>query len=364
MRRHFRVQTFYHQSTPGAAIEADSYITGGADPLQGQKAETNGPFKSFALTYDGSAPGVDSPFTYSLFSMEDHSPQAAWRKRRHQQSIRASRASEGIFIGLGIESAPADTTPLLNAHVLAEYPATNYAGRRKRHILLAGLARDAVKGVDPNLLPATSYLGDTCQLLGEIQAHMLEATIDGGLSWSLWTAEEVRSFLNERLSRFLDETHLIEADRVIPTLAGTYMYDLPGDLIAIERIAYLEAGSYSILPRIEKFTLDNGQPGWETTTGTPLYYVEEPLDPLTIRVVPTPSVAGSILLRYVPQHSTVGAVCQPIEIPSMFVPAIKYGVMADMLSKEGEANDPLRADQFEHRFQEGIALASMLMGKV
>ncbi len=54
---------------------------------------------------------------------------------------------------------------------------------------------------------------------------------------------------------------------------------------------------------------------------------------------------------------------QLIPIPANFSWALKYGIMADMLGKEGEAQDVKRAKYCESRFGEGLELVKMWMGR-
>ena len=216
------------------------------------------------------------------------------------------------------------------------------------------------EGLTAPWVPASAYQFDSCQLLSEIQAHLLETTIDGGLTWSLWTAEEVLGYFNERVSRFLLETGLLRTRANISLVVGQALYDLPSDLISLRRLA---VGTTSLLP-LSKWELDNGYPGWQSETpATPTRYAIWPEHSLTVRVVPVPDAAGTMVAHYVPNAPTITSVCVPVPIPGTFAPGIKYGVMADMLSKQGEANDPQRAAAFEARYAEAIDLAKALVGE-
>lgn len=121
-------------------------------------------------------------------------------------------------------------------------------------------------------------------------------------------------------------------------------------------------GPYNVLPRVDPFTQDNGDPGWQLETGTPSSIIEEPRAPLSFQLAPTPDVNGSVEGIYVADPSPVGDVCVPLPIPNFLCWGIKYGVMADMLNKEGEANDPERGKYCESRYQECIQLTRALLG--
>lgn len=122
-----------------------------------------------------------------------------------------------------------------------------------------------------------------------------------------------------------------------------------------------ESGTKSILTRVDPEELDNGRVGWHLETGTPQLIMEEPRTPLSFRLVPTPDTDGTVRIIIVPHPGAMEG-CAPIPIPAMFVPYIKYGVMADMFSKEGEASDPQRAAYCEKRYGEGVQLARALLG--
>lgn len=123
-----------------------------------------------------------------------------------------------------------------------------------------------------------------------------------------------------------------------------------------------QVGEIIILPRVDPFTQDNGSPGWETDEGVPSSIIEEPRRPLSFQLSPTPNVDGSVEGIYVRDPDPIGDACVPLPIPNFLTWIIKYGVMADMLNKEGEANDPQRAGYCESRWKEGIQLTRALLG--
>lgn len=214
-------------------------------------------------------------------------------------------------------------------------------------------------GLSTSFIPAGTYSKMSCDLLSEIQRHFLEPVIDGGNTWSLWTVNEVVRFLNERLARFLIETGIIQTMAVLNlTPAPDNVYRFPSDLQLVRRLSIV--GGNKLL-RIDPQQLDNGYPGWESqTNATPFAYVEEPQDPLSFRLVYPLSGAISLRLFYTAQPPTITSTCTNLPLPAAFTPAIKWGIMADMLSKQGEANDPQRATLCESRFDEGVQLAKTL----
>jgi len=118
----------------------------------------------------------------------------------------------------------------------------------------------------------------------------------------------------------------------------------------------------STLERIDQSASDNSYIDWENTTDTPVAFVEEPKNSGTFQLVPPPSVSGVVDVLYVPLPEKITAACTSLPFPNFFTNFIKWGVIADMLMKEGEANDPARANAAEQRWQEGIELAKTLLG--
>lgn len=121
-------------------------------------------------------------------------------------------------------------------------------------------------------------------------------------------------------------------------------------------------GPYDVLVRVDPFTMDNGAPGWQVDTGTPEALIEEPRSPLSFQLSPTPDVDGSVEGIYVADPADISSACSLLPIPNFMTWIIKYGVMADMLNKEGEANDPQRAQYCESRWSEGVQLTRLLLG--
>lgn len=215
--------------------------------------------------------------------------------------------------------------------------------------------------VFPGRTPGSSYSDLSCTILAEIQRHFLESTIDDGETWSLWTQAEVLKYLNDRLKRFYIETGVIRKRQLFSAASRTVA--LPPDVMEVRRIIWWSSSNVpSPLTREDKWALDNGFPGWRTETGTPIAYVEEPQTSRSIILYPY-TTGGTLEVCYVPYPETISSGCVPMPIPSMFSHIIKYGVMADMLAKEGEANDNERSKFFQQRWDAGLQLAKLVVGR-
>lgn len=284
------------------------------------------------------------------------------KRRKHLALIDTAQDFQGM--PRTIFNEPPSTSPLFFTKEQPNwYPGA--VKKKKKAWLAAGMTTIETHGYNPALTPAGDYAEGSANLLSEIQRHMLEGTIDGGVTWSIWTQAQVLGYLNERLQRFLLETGVIRTRGSIAGNSATEVYDLPSDLIELRRVTWNDAtNGTAVLGAIDKFQVDNATPGWENNPAVPYAYIEDDVDPLSLTPVPPPSLSGTFGVEYVPSPDliTTSDANVQLAIPGIFAPFVKYGIMADMLSAEGEANDPRRAAYCEQRFTEGIQLAQLMLG--
>ena len=204
-------------------------------------------------------------------------------------------------------------------------------------------------------------------VLEEIQYHLLEAP-DLGVSWTdgLWSTAEVVGYANQRQQRFLKEAP-VAFGRALITNSGTISQTLPSDWAITNRLVWVDNdGSWTELPRVDHRELDLSLATWPTgTAAKPQVYTDADTPTLTVHVAPIPTNTGHFQITYVPMAPVLDGTGggSLFLVPEEFVPAIKYGIMADMLGKSGRAHDPHRAAYCEARFQEGVRAArSMMLG--
>lgn len=200
-------------------------------------------------------------------------------------------------------------------------------------------------------------------LLSAIQRIVLENTIDGGLTWgSLWTAAEVHNYLNQRISRFRLETELVQTVTVLGPDANQTI-DLPSDLITLKRVAASADGVlYKAVVPADRWTTDGASLVGDGNR--PIVYILEPNLPLRLKLLPTPGAAMFYQIIYIAEHTAITTATSRLTIfpiPEPFTPYLLFGVLADMFSKEGEANDPERATYCEQRWSEGIELGKLML---
>lgn len=203
------------------------------------------------------------------------------------------------------------------------------------------------------------------QLLNECQYAVIEPP-DNGATWpsGLWTLAEVLGYANQRQWYFLKETGIVTTTASITANAGTgNRFSLPTDWIGTVRAAWKDASHWQGLQRSDTWQADHGMDTWEATAGTPKLYMDAETPTLGIQIAPKPVINGTVEVLYVALSTTLDRSGIALTVPDEFAPYIKWGVLADMLSKVlGRQQDMTRAAYCEERFQEGITLAQCLIG--
>ena len=228
--------------------------------------------------------------------------------------------------------------------------------------------QEGLKWMHPSLMPVGVYGDEICRILSEVQRHLLEPTIDGGNTWQLWTADEVRAAFLLRLNRFLLETGLLRKETSMAASDGTGL--LPQDVLEVRRVQWRYSDLRKAprgLTRIDHKQADSAAIGeWDEDVGEeePISYREEVTgqDTMVLQTYPKPDDNGFMGVRYVPYETVLFDDCGRVPIPRMFTWAVKWGLIADLLKKEGEANDPKRAEGAEQIYARGVGLAKVLLG--
>ncbi len=351
-RFRYSLQAHMQPSTAGGPPSLHTLIYNGRDFFRQIICD---PLGGWPLTALNSAViiGVDYPFPNLRYDTGTELPP---RKSYYAKSLGVKMAGEATLLGIPftILEAPPTDEPVFHGKLLD--PLTYLFSKKiKQKSQMASRATVDAAGRWIEALPSTTYLSDSCHILGEIQRHLLVPE-DGGLTWDMWQTSEVLSYLNERLTRFISLTGVLRK-RYTATISDKKV-DLPSDSLGVRRVAF----NGRALDLTDTLSLDLGKPGWQILSGTPTRYIEEPLEVLTIQLVPMPSTSGTIDIIYVPKPSPLTSICEKMPIPNFMSLYVKYGVMADMLKKDGPANEPERASYCEDRFTEGIEMTKLLMG--
>jgi hypothetical protein len=199
-------------------------------------------------------------------------------------------------------------------------------------------------------------------LFETIEYHLLEPPTAPYSGSEMFTNQDLVNALQKRRDQFLLETGSVI---VHSTLGGAQTSNgrvaLPDTVIDVRRAAYFDSnGLYTTLWRSSESEANSFQYAWWDAAAPPsVYSVIEPA-PVTIQIIPVPSLAGSLDLLTI----SAGAALNPsagviLGVPDDFAWVVKWGALCDLLTRDGQASDPLRAQYCQKRWVEGICLAKL-----
>jgi hypothetical protein len=202
-------------------------------------------------------------------------------------------------------------------------------------------------------------------ILGEIQ-DSLGDTNNSGASWSSgeWTAGEVIALTNQRQRQFLRETGVVLTQTTITTNPNILRHNLPTDWVATRRVAWLDVlGNVTSIPSGDNFEMDLFRSDWpyNQDVTTPRIYSDADQANLILETAPAIASPGVLNFLYVALSALLSNSGVLYTVPDECVPAIKWGVVADMLSKVGRAHDPLRAQWAEDQYREGVEATKIVL---
>jgi hypothetical protein len=202
-------------------------------------------------------------------------------------------------------------------------------------------------------------------ILAEMQRVTLEGVGDLGATWpsGMWTLTEVLGYLNQRQNHFRATTGLLWTRTETAITINQADQAAPADWIATIFLALkASTGLYRELPKVDVSELDLADASWPGATAVyPTGYYEIDGVTRTTYVVPIPTDPGSALERYyVSMGTALTQAGVDFSVPDEFVPTIKYGALADMFSKVGQARNPALALACEERWQEGVELGKVM----
>lgn len=189
-------------------------------------------------------------------------------------------------------------------------------------------------------------------LLSQIQRHLIEG-VNGGASWSsLWTRSEVLNYANQRQQKLLKETHAQMGIAEVAETQDSQVVDLPEDWLATVAVLRINAeDNWSELPLADTHQVDVGF-GDTNISAVPKVFVDTESSTLKARVIPAPAVAALLELYYIPLGSVITGDGEQTVLPDEWlICAVKWGVIADMLSKVGRGRDDSRIQWAEMRYQ-------------
>lgn len=214
------------------------------------------------------------------------------------------------------------------------------------------------------LIPYT--ITDTI-LASEILYHLLEAQLSGSplayVGTDMFILDDITQAMQRRRDQFLVETGMVLGVSTIGVGAlPTMRIPLADSTIDVRRACLIDAsGVKTPLWRTNEFGAQGFSPRWATSPQDPTVgYSIAAEPPVTITLIPPQSLPSELELITL----NAGAALNPangvlLGIPDNFAWVVKFGAMADLLSKAGQAQDLPRASYCGQRWREGIQVARM-----
>jgi hypothetical protein len=236
----------------------------------------------------------------------------------------------------------------------------------------------------PNTL--RPYTVTDAQLYTLLQYHLLEPTPTPPLPWTgvsaQFTADDLISAVQRRRDELFSVTGCTITRRTVPAIAGRIV--LPDTVIDIRRVAYLPnfpqcqgygCGAYGMGPygiSVPSLVGASNSILWPEDTwgeqsfdptytlnpaGIPMRYLQSTQPPLTFDTDRAPAWGGFYELLTIEAGPLLSATTPTLlGIPDDWTPILKWGALADLLSRESNAKDLPRAQYCEARYRMGLKL--------
>jgi hypothetical protein len=194
-----------------------------------------------------------------------------------------------------------------------------------------------------------------------VEHHLLEP-----LSTTTWTGTEQFSLTDllaatqRRLDQFLLDTGVRASYLTVAAPSpGNGRVDVPETVADIRRVSWApqSGGVFPLYDGDTKF-FDAVHYRWSLDPGTPVAYSIVSEHTLTLQLAPVQSEVGSINLVAIEAGEQLDFSTEVVlGIPDDLVWVLKWGVLAELLSKEGITRDPQRAEYCQQRWEEGLLIA-------
>lgn len=205
-------------------------------------------------------------------------------------------------------------------------------------------------------------------LIVDIEYHLIEpiTTTWSPLAPALteqFTITDITKAIERRRNLFLLLTglNLSHSQVVFGAPPGNGRLPLSSTISLVRRAAWLDSnGAYTPLWCSDEEEANFLRVGWSLNASVPEAYSMLLPPPVTLQLIPIPTDVGTVDLITVTNPAdldeTVGVL---LNVPDDFGWVIKWGALADLLSRDGEAFDPKRAAYCDNRFLEGVRYAQL-----
>ena len=181
---------------------------------------------------------------------------------------------------------------------------------------------------------------------------------------TMFTSTEIVDSMNRVQQKFLLDTGMHTIRITFPGLAGQSQYALPADSTRPRRLTWQDASDLQVraLTQVETWELDQGYQQWPSDQQVPIAWLEDDQPQQVVQLAATPINPGVITLLYVQLATTLTGLGVALSIPDDWTPYVLWGTLAELLSSDGPAFDPLRAQYAARRYEEGVELARVVLG--
>jgi hypothetical protein len=212
--------------------------------------------------------------------------------------------------------------------------------------------------------PMQKTITDT-QLVAEIQAHLLEPIT--GSTWTgsdMFTLSEITSAMQKRRDQLILESGVEQDITTLNVTPTQGRFEFPNNIIDIRRLAWIDqiTGKFTPLWRTDPWAATANLISWSFNVASkPVEYSLGETPPLQCQLIPSPANPGQIECIMTPSGPTLNPSAGVVlGIHDDLCWSIKWGTIADLLSKNNQARDPQRASYAESRYREGVQLAEVL----
>lgn len=240
---------------------------------------------------------------------------------------------------------------------------------------------DLTQSVNPNAITGNGgsgslspsfMLGYTLleqDLIVDIEYSLIEPIttnwVGGWTGTDQFTMDDVVKAIERRRNLFLlltglNLTHSIGFYNPAPSDGRLVLSD---SIQLVRRVAWqttpIEATStYTPLWREDEQSANFLHPNWAINPETPIAYSMFLTSPVAIQVIPIGGDNGILDLVTVDNPPNLNEVVGTLlSIPDDWAWVVKWGALADLLGRDGQAFDPSRSEYCEKRFQEGVRFA-------
>lgn len=214
--------------------------------------------------------------------------------------------------------------------------------------------------VAPNTLrPYTVTAEDLYTLM---EYSLLEPAV-GSAAWTgsaQFTVNDLIQAVQRRRDELLSLTSITTTRRTTPAVAGRI--SLSDRVIDVRRLAYLPDAIFSRSPSTvwpdDAWAEQSFQPGYlQNPPGTPEQYLQTTEPPITFVTDRDPAYGGDYEVLTIDAGPVlVASGLETLSIPDDWTHVLRWGALADLLNRESNSRDPLRAAYCEQRYRMGIKL--------